>query len=1128
MQADDHLYGSSRPSSSVGISSSSNYTQNKNVPKLDQSLNSIKRTLEGSNPNFKRDDSNLLKETFKLGSESNLRPNPRTSMSQLKLYQLSNTTNYKDLARFDLEELRNGFFDPVYIKPRHAVSTDEDHLHQKRPTKSQRISAVLNRYKNSLLAHSKSLYADLNNSKIILFKFFIAYFISIILCLIEKPGNWFGKYRVFLPISTLINHPVHSIGAQLEITVLSIVGLCIGLGWSSLALYISTATQPTRNHQGGILAGSLFIGMFFMGWFKAYFIRFYYLFLSSGFVLIFLSTNFDLESTEIQWKDTWNIGIPYLFGLLISLVVSLLISPDVGHQKVLDSVLDSLSSIKALIVAYTEAQEGDDASSIEKLVHLQKNLTYKTLMLSENFREYLSEVKLSIFDDEDLKKVRNHLNFAIGPLRAIPAPTNMYFKSKTLEASSNNNSQAPNSTDITAQVTAIGSGVATPLPRPHVPSAFIQHPHFGSNNKLLYTSVVSDAFNEPLFKLLSQMIDSLTQIDKLLRKTGYAKTAHLESSKGELLELLNNSQLLLKKRIWQLDTAYKKFTKSEYFCRDLLNEETVIDMFLFLRYSRQSATMLISLSEAVKQSCEHASTWKVHWYNYPWKRSFRRLPKQCLRDQGADSIFYYFETKIDVDDAFERIYNLNTSRIKKDHQNSEHHHHQKHPMTDKSEQDLKNKTIRAIDHNDFSYHSTGNRLRFKLWKLSRRLHDSETKYAFKIAFVLTFLSLPSWLKESNHWYFKYNCFWAPLLVYYFLSPRNSGNWENLSTRLVCWFLGCFWGWAANQARHFSNAVVIGAFAALICIPFAFGFLVKPHPRSSLVALMSFTIISVNCHVMAQRNTDAVFKFTWTTSVAILISVVTAIFTNWLVWPFIAKNEFYKSCSSLLSHIGQCYQTVTERYLYRDEEDDPTDLTLELANIREVRMSQSLFAVRELLHKAKREHDYSHSFKHKVFEELLNSCELILEKTIEARISGVYFHVWEQDKDEETTQALLSVRRDSVATVIYLFYILSNGFKTRSSIPKYLPSAITIRKRLYDIIGRLEAQREEKPAFKESIASQLEQRLTSLVSQEEYGKSHWTEIHGMAFSRAFTTITEELENIINFSKEILGEEGLFYD
>jgi hypothetical protein len=39
------------------------------------------------------------------------------------------------------------------------------------------------------------------------------------------------------------------------------------------------------------------------------------------------------------------------------------------------------------------------------------------------------------------------------------------------------------------------------------------------------------------------------------------------------------------------------------------------------------------------------------------------------------------------------------------------------------------------------------------------------------------------------------------------------------------------------------------------------------------------------------------------------------------------------------------------------------------------------------------------------------------------------------------------------------------------------------------------------------------------------KMHWREVHGMAFARAFTSITGEVENIVMICKELVGEEGL---
>jgi hypothetical protein len=1008
-------------------------------------------------------------------------------MSQLKLQELSHDQD-QQLNKFDLQELRDGFFDPIYTKPAKLGDSRGSMHSDKRRNFSITKGLFLDSIDQISLDAKYQALKALRHWKIIT-KFTLAYFIAMLLCLIDKSGNWFGHHREWLPIATLINHPVHSIGAQLEITIQSIVGICLGLGWSSLALYISTATQPTRNHQGGILAGSLFIGLFFMGWFKAFYIRFYYMLLSSGLVLIFLSSNLQLDNAAIAWRNCWDIGIPYLFGLLISLFVSIIYIPYLGHEKMTNAILRSTSSIRDLLQVFITI---DNDSDSETVANLQKIMIEQTLILSEDFREFLSGSKLSLFHDEDLKRIRNQINFIVSPLRVIPTPTIIYFN-KGVGTTKDNN--MVDTDDVTPETI---SGYATPQPKPKGLGSF------KLNSDVVYISIMKDAFNEPLFNLIFQMVKQIDHIETTIKTVGWLSSS--SPKKGELVLKLEEAKLILKKRVHQIDAAYRRFAKSEYFNGDLLNEEAVINIFLFLRYSRQAAVMIMDLTETLITATEKIHGWKVYLPNYPLRRALRRLPEQCLRDQGADSVYHYFETKIDVDDAFERIYNLNTSRIKNQNERNA-------------------QTVRAIDHHDFNFHSTKNPLRFKLWELISALRDIETKYAFKVSFVILFLALPAWLEVSWYWYYTYRCYWCPILVYFFLSPRNSSTWANLSTRLICWFFGCFWGWAANQAHHFKNGVVIGVFAVLISLVFSYGFLVERHPRSSFIALLSFTIVALDVKTLAQSTSASIWHQTWPVSLAILVSIFTTVFTNWLIWPFSSKRELYRACHSLLQHIGQSYQSVSERYLYRDKDDDPTDLTLELANIREVRMSQSLQAVKLLLPRAIHEHDITHSFKPAVFELLLNSCDRVLEKIIEARMSGIYVKVWEQDEDEATTQALLSYRRDSVTTVIYLLYVLSNTFLSKKPIPKYLPSSIMIRKEMYDMIADQESKR-----YTSNIMNGITQRLTEVNTSEKddvsYQKAHWTEVHTMAFSRAFTTITEELENIVHFSKEILGEEDMF--
>ncbi|ONH67987.1 Protein BRE4 [Cyberlindnera fabianii] len=1032
-------------------------------------------------------------------------------MSQLKLSELAHAEPHDKLNRFNKEELRDGFFDPIYTKHTNIGDSTSPITTTSKPTESSKVRLPI-----PTTQCIKTVLSNYLKHWRIITKFTLAYLISMVLCLTSKPGSWFGTHRVWLPISVLINHPVHSFGTQLEMTLQSIIGIAIGLGWSSLALYISTATQPTRNHQGGILAGSLFLGLFFMGWFRAYYNRVYYMMLSSGLALIFMSANLKLDTAEVHWKYAWDFGIPYLFGLLVSLFVTVVYFPFQGREKITNSILEATASIRRLLDALPTVDKTTDVETVSKL---QKEMINSVLTLAEDFREILSGAKFSLYNDEDLKHIRNHLNLMASPLRVLPTPVNIYFnKERGLNES---NICSPNTGLSDSASTPVSSGVMTALPKAHLPHSLKSHHHNGIDTEMIYMSVMNNAFHTPLFKLTSQMVTILTQIETTIQTVSrMPSSSHSASkvSKEQLIANLTESRQLLKKRVVDMDVAYRKFTKTDYFCRDLLNEEAVINIFLTLRYTRQSAVKLVAFTDTVITASQRVTRWKFFLPHYPFRRALRRLPEQCLRDQGANSVFKYFEAKLDVDDAFERIYNLNTSRYKE--MSKEHHHEHEN-----------SKIVRAIDHHDFNFHSTKNPLRFKLWELLRALNDSETKYAFKVSFVVLFLSLPAWLKESWNWYWTYNCYWCPILVYYFLSPRNAGNWTNLLTRTICWVIGCFWGWAANASRHYQHRVVIGVFAGLICMLFSYGFLVLSHPRSSFIGILGFTVVSMTVVVNAESNGTDVWKHSWIVSLAILVSIFTSFLTNRIIWPFIAKTELYKACSSLLQHIGQSYQSVSERYLYRDENDDPTYLTLELASIREVRMSQSVMAVRLLIEKACTEHHLTRPFKPDLFNRLLESCDTMLEKIIEARMSGVYFKVWEQDGDVKTTRTLLSYRRDSVATVIFLLYTLSNAFKTHAQLPRYLPSAIDIRKRMYDIIAQLEVQRE---AQADPIMDGLTARLTSLSSnqsgnhekEKSYEKSHWTEVHGMAFARAFTAITEELENLVRLSKEILGEEGLF--
>ncbi|KAG0678164.1 hypothetical protein C6P43_001858 [Kluyveromyces marxianus] len=925
----------------------------------------------------------------------------RVNLSQMKLDKLMEGKKWEELETFGLEELRNGFFDPVYTGYERIIPSDplnKEKVHQKPLFPSTDIKEIRKFWKPIM-------------------KYCIAIFIANVLCLIEPAGSWFGgDYRYFLPLALLIHHPVRTVGVQCELTIQSIIGGAVGMGYSALIWYVSTATEP------------------------------------------------------------------------------------VAKEQVKNTLVSALEDIKILLTSLVDSNHCDDTDRIREAQHsMIQNIN---ISLSEGLREFSNQATITIFDPECLKELRNIITFTTSPLRVLPLK-NVILTRSELDRFLHEGTglESPSPREGSADSPMVISGAVTPLPSAISPTTPIDI------DAAIYSNILRSSFAKAIFQLIREMLLVLenTQYCMEVCSTFFVNKNDIEEAKSKLEKL----QKRLRRKIYKLDVTYKEFTKTDFFCKDLLQDPNSIDAFLFLRYIRQSAKSMIALTERTVDLINNRH-FRICLPNYPLKRSLTRLPNQCALDQGGDTVLHYFETKRDVDEAFEKIYNSYTS---------------KHKYNDGKGKKFETYT-RAIDHNDFNFHTATNPIRFKLWQLTTILTGPELKSSLKVAFILTFLLLPSWLKESHVWYDSYHCWWSPAIFFILTNRRNVATWKGILRRFLYGVFSIVWAFCGCVSRH-NSPYVIATFGAILSVPLAINFFVIKNTKSSFTALACFDIIALGIYAKGdgkRLDTSMIWKNTWITGIALLIGVLLSIPTTWLVWSFKTRRELRLAMSSLLSHISQSYQSVTDRYLYRDIDDDPTNLTLRLSNIREVRLYQSLIAARNLLDRAKQEPNYISNFKPYLYEDLIDNCMVLLEKVIEARISGQYFEVWENDADEEITHALLSLRRDSVSSVIFVFYILSNCFRSKNKIPKYLPNPMLSRKKLYDFINKFESLR--KSQLENSTSPFKKSYLKSNYAvTKDIEKTHWTEVHGMAFSRAYTDFTFHLDRVVKLSREILGEETI---
>lgn len=1044
-------------------------------------------------------------------------PNSYSSLSQLRLSELAETHHWDQLDDFELEELRDGFFDAIYTKPGRKYNDlgDDTFLSM---DGSASFNKFLNLNKIRLQEFFQDLKQRLRKKWVMVIKFFIPFFIAFILCVIRPVGTWIGhKYRYFLPIGVIIHHPVRNVGVQLEITLFSLLGITFALGWSSLAWYISTATGPTASHQGGILFQSLTMALIFSTWLKTYYQRFLYISLSFGVIIIFThSVSLVFSKEELPWMVFRDVALAYSFGILLSLFTCFCIAPHSGNESLMKHYQDTLETSKSVLVGLINKDTVNDSEKLFKLKKLM--IESLNIQLSQSYRDFFNQLSISRFDQDKLKELRNSLTTFYSPLRVMPLQnklldgallTRLYDSLNKTKKDTNNYPDIPFTEFATESASPnMFTGSGTPK-EGGVSVSVTPYSNF-------YVSIMQKQFGKYVVALIVEMIVVLEALFEAIFV--YSKYSTDDANLTETNQSLEEIKNKLKRRINSLDRAYKKFIDSNIFSSDLASNPDCVVIFVFLRYLRNSAKQLLTVIDAC-QSLGEDIHWRLQLPHYPVVKALHRLPRQCAIDEGSDSFLYYYDTKHDVEEIFERVYNSYTS---------------KHAYTKSWN---KTDSIRAIDHNDFNLHTTQNKFRYRMWKFSTMMSGNEMTWTLKIVFCIIFLCLPTWLPDSYRWYQEFQCWWAALIFHILVHRKPTGGIKRLVIRLVVSILCIFWGWAACQARHFGSPYVICTFAGILAVPMSINLLLYGNSKTTYAGLISFIVISLQPYGKgtSNLNTAMIWKNTWTTGLSLLIGIIVSVCVNWIFWSYRARKEVRLAVSSLLSYLSQSYQSVTDRYLYRDLDDQPTDLTMAFGHIREARLTQNIEAIRGLLKRAKLEPNYISNFNSEKYEKLIDSCQLLLEKLIESRISGSYFQIWEKDKNTEITRALLSLRRDTVASVIFVFYILSNCFRSKNKIPKYLPNTILARKKLFDYINKLDKQEESQnnKSKVDNLRKNLFVNKADLVAEhkpevephvDDYEKLHWTEVYGMVFASAFTDVSEAVDKLIDRCKDIVGEEA----
>ncbi|KAI9800091.1 MAG: hypothetical protein M1825_004273 [Sarcosagium campestre] len=1023
---------------------------------------------------------------------------PRDSADEVQLERLLHGT-HQDLNSYGVDEKRDGLFDATFLPYK---GDDEDsllqaaHLGYAPFAKGEIVISPLEQLKGVARLCRRVV---TTRAGIKLLKTFLGFFTAYILCLAPRSKEWLGPYNYIAVISAIINHPGRTVGAQVDGLVLTILGTTAGLGWGSLALWSSTATQTAQAGYGGVLAGYLIVFTALIAWLRCVFIRLYIASIAAGIAIAY--TCLADTSETVGWQKIFNYGVPWVIGQGASLVVCLVVFPDAGSRPIAVALHDALDSIS------TALQPPHPSSSSTRRL-----LSWNFSNLSLSARDFTIDIAVCRFRPDDVRDLRNHLQRVIRAVLAIKGDGGLLGQGTLVSRISDESKES--------------STVRSRRGRHNTGPGHQRNPDEIMN-------LVGSSLAVPTRELLDMCIETIASCQAVLMDiAGYRRylgpSPKVSSDMSMALERLQRSMSAF-------DGADSALIHHPLLSSSFHTHPEVVEIFLFVHASRQAADAVKALAIRVRLLQEKRQGWRFSLPSYPFPKALDRTNAQVRHDRGGLTAAVFFKSKSELEKTMRELQSsiYNPAPKESGLTFGQSFLHDKIKSRDSDAKEVVECEGRGQE-----------KLRYRIWTALHRFQGFEARFALKITILVLALSVPAWVEQSRGWWNADEIWWVVVTVWLMMHPRVSsisssfsslrtngrgqvgGNLQDLFTRAFCVVLGATFGGLAYVAGN-GNAFVIGTFALFFMMAMLYRYTQSAHPRSGLVGCISFTVISLSAYDAADDPSP--FHIAWTRGSAMVVGVVAAVVLNWILWPFVARHELRKSISTMMLHAAILYRGVIGKYIYYEDGNEPTKADIERSEMLEGRLREGLVRIRQLMHLTRHEMRLRAPFNPLPYSALIDAVEILFEHLIEVRQSSLYFQSYmHAGKLNETckcalsptilmgriantaaTEALMTRRRDAVASILMTLYVLAGALRSGRPVPAYLPSAAAARKMLLQRMAEVEAEIGGAPG--EQWPQQAEQR-------------RWADVYHYAYSTNLTDIVVQLEHLSSYTRLICGTFG----
>ncbi|KXJ89728.1 hypothetical protein Micbo1qcDRAFT_136774 [Microdochium bolleyi] len=890
-----------------------------------------------------------------------------------------------------------------------------------------------------------------------LLKSFLAFYIAYLLCLVPRVRDALGDYYYIVTVSTILGHPGRVVGAQIDGAIQTTVGAATGLGWGALGLWLSTSTTTARDGYGGVLATFLFLYIFVIAFIRSYYIRTYQGIICAGIAIAYTCLA-DVSGSDVSWAKLLDFAIPWTLGQAIALFVCCSISPDAGARPLAIALHQAFEvMLDGLVVAGSDHRR------------MRRRLAQTFVNLSQAYRDLILEISITHFNPKDVEDLRNLLQNVLRSQISLQNETRLY--------------------ESLGQSAGIGA-------RP-ILDEFVINVDLGPNpversEELELMKFVASYLADPTDTLLAAMKRALHSCDAVLMDM-----SGLRQYLGPPQDISNDvagALVALRRSIIDFSRCQDSVLSNDRLPASYGGLPELVKLFAFCRPVHQTASAIEALLVKVNNMQQRKSRYPTfHWPSYPLSRCLYRNNAQVRHDRGGVTAGAYFRSFNDIAELIQKIKSRTFQPLPREQHAANGAHNEGHATMIAEE----------LEDEDMSKKM---KLRYGLWSGLHKLQGFQSRFGLKTAAATALLSVPAWLPDGSDWWNTYEAWWAVVMVWLIMGPRNGGNIQDLFMRSFCVVLGAAWAGVAYVAGQ-GNPYVMAVFCLLYMPPMLYRYTQSSHPRSGLVGCLAFTIISLAL-VTAPEGASHV-SIAAVRGAVMVVGVVASILMNWILWPFIARHELRKGISAMEFYTSIIYRSIVSKYVYYEAGKEPTQEDIEASEQLEGRLREGFVRLRQLLGLTRHEVRLRAPFDPLPYSGLIDASERFFEHVVALRQASLFYHPRFLRDNADAAAALLPYRRDAIAAILTNLYVLSGALLAGRKVPKYLPSAAGARAQL------LKRSRE----LQSSIENDEE-----IAKEEKVESRKWAQIYSYSYNESLTGCVEQVKELEKYTKAIVGEQG----